>query len=227
MVDRQVFQLRKKVFLERLELEALQDRVDGDILPLLRLLNSHPNIYTTSSCSGRIMVAEAVRPSYSKGKGFRPVAKWHHPVPTELIEEAISELDHAWLMVRGAIIHVATADVRTAYKIVEIGRETGHKHSGIITINKGGIFVEILGEERLDIPLKHRGIETPIQPAVEMANKTLVLAKLRLYWLAARLEAELFGIEAPSGEEIRKAIREVARCLDTINATTESFYFGK
>jgi tRNA wybutosine-synthesizing protein 3 len=97
---------------------------------------------------------------------------------------------------------------------VEIGRETGHKHSGIIAMSRGGIFVEILGEERLDIPLKRGGVLiSDVDAAVDMANKTLVLAKLRLYWLAARLEAELFGREAPSSEEIRRAIRHVAHCL--------------
>jgi tRNA wybutosine-synthesizing protein 3 len=214
VVDRRVFEARKKAFIERLEREALQERVDGDILPLLRLLNAHPDIYTTSSCSGRIMVAETVRPSYSKGRGFRPVAKWHHPVPAELVAEAVAEVDNAWLMVRGAILHIATANARTAYRLVEIGRETGHKHSGIIAINRGGIFVEILGEERLDIPLKRGGVLiSDVAAAVDMANKTLVLAKLRLYWLAARLEAELFGRETPSSEEIRQAIRRVAHCL--------------
>ena len=214
VVDRRIFEARKRAFVERLEREALQERVDGDILPLLRLLNTHPDVYTTSSCSGRIMVAEAVRPSYSKGRGFRPVAKWHHPVPAELVAEAAAEVDNAWLMVRGAILHLAAADAKTAYRLVEIGRETGHKHSGIIAMNRGGIFVEILGEERLDIPLKRGGVLiSDVAAAVDVANKTLVLAKLRLYWLAARLEAELFGKEAPSSEEIRRAIRRVAHCF--------------
>jgi tRNA wybutosine-synthesizing protein 3 len=81
-------------------------------------------------------------------------------------------------------------------------------------MNRGGIFVEILGEERLDIPLKRGGVLiSDVDAAVDMANKTLVLAKLRLYWLAARLETELFGREAPSSEEIRQAIRRVTHCL--------------
>jgi tRNA wybutosine-synthesizing protein 3 len=130
------------------------------------------------------------------------------------VAEAVAEVDNAWLMVRGAILHLAAADAKTAYRLVEIGRETGHKHSGIIAINRGGIYVEILGEERLDIPLKRGGVViSDVAAAVDMANKTLVLAKLRLYWLAARLEAELFGREAPSSEEIRRAIRRVAHCL--------------
>jgi len=213
VVDAAVFEARKRAFVERLEREALQGRVDEDILPLLRLLNTHPRIYTTSSCSGRIMVAETVRPSFSKGRGFRPVAKWHHPVPPDLVREAVSNVDYAWLMVRGAILHVAAADAKTAYKLVEIGRETGHKHSGIIAMNKAGIFVEILGEERLDIPIKRGSPIADIDAAVDLANKALILAKLRLYWLAARLEAELFGAEAPTSEEIRRAIRRVAQCL--------------
>jgi len=213
VVDAAVFEARKRAFVERLEREALQGRVDEDILPLLRLLNTHPRIYTTSSCSGRIMVAEAVRPSFSKGRGFRPVAKWHHPVPPDLVREVVSNVEYAWLMVRGAILHVAAADAKTAYKIVEIGRETGHKHSGIIAMNRAGIFVEILGEERLDIPIKRGSPIADIDAAVDLANKTLILAKLRLYWLAARLEAELFGVESPTSEEIRRAIRKAAQCL--------------
>ncbi len=215
VVDVKVFEARKKVFVERLEREALQERVDGDILPLLRLLNSHPDIYTTSSCSGRILVAEASRPSYSKGRGFKPVAKWHHPVPPDLVEEAVSNIDNAWLMVRGAIIHIATKNAKTAYRLVEIGRETGHKHSGIITINRGGIFVEILGEERLDIPLKRGGRPlASIEAAVEEANKTLALAKLRLFWLAAAIEAKIFGVETPSLDEIKAAIKKIVFCID-------------
>lgn len=214
VVNRRVFEARKKAFVERLEREALQDRVDGDILPLLRLLNTHPDIYTTSSCSGRIMVAEAVRPSYSKGKGFRPVAKWHHPVDIELVREVVAGLDNAWLMVRGAILHLAAADAKTAYRLVELGRKTGHKHSGIIAMNRGGIFVEILGEERLDIPLKAGGrLLADLVAAVEVANKTLALAKLRLYLLAAMLESTLFGVGAPTSEEIRVAIRRFLQCL--------------
>ncbi|AAL64532.1 tRNA-wybutosine modification methyltransferase TYW3 [Pyrobaculum aerophilum] len=214
VVDRRVFEARKRAFVERLEREALQERVDGDILPLLRLLNRHPHIYTTSSCSGRIMVAEAVRPSYSKGRGFRPVAKWHYPIDSDIVKEVLEGVDNAWLMVRGAILHISAADAKTAYRLVELGRETGHKHSGIIAMNKGGIFVEILGEERLDIPLKSRGrVLTDVEVAVEAANKTLILAKLRLFWLAARIEAELFGVEAPTSEEIRGAIRRFLSCL--------------
>lgn len=214
MVKPDVFHLRKKAFLERLEREALQERVDGDILPLLRLLNSHPELYTTSSCSGRIMVAEALRPSYSKGKGFRPVAKWHWPVPSDLVEASIEEVDNAWLMVRGAILHIAAANAKMAKRLVEIAHETGHKHSGVIAINEAGIFVEILGEERLDIPLKHGGKKVAdVKTAVELANKTLVLAKLRLYLLAARLENELFGAETPPPEEIRRAIKKAAECF--------------
>jgi len=134
-------------------------------------------------------------------------------VPPDLVREVVSNVEYAWLMVRGAILHVAATDAKTAYKLVEIGRETGHKHSGIIAMNRAGIFVEILGEERLDIPLKRGSLIADIEAAVDLANKTLMLAKLRLYWLAARLEAELFGVGTPTSDEIRRAIRRVAQCL--------------
>ncbi|KUO83801.1 MAG: hypothetical protein RXQ56_04885 [Thermoproteus sp.] len=214
IVDVAAFASRKRAFVERLEREARQGRVDQDIYPLLKRINELPWIYTTSSCSGRILLASVKSPSYSKGRGFRAVAKWHRAVSVEEVRAAAEPHGDVWMLVRGGIIHAAVDSARRAYELVSIGRETGHKHSGIIAVNRAGIVVEILGEERLDVPLKRNGrLVADLEEAVAMANRVLLLAKARLAFLAGVIEARYLGGPPIDEGAVRRALRSLSSCL--------------
>ncbi len=216
IVDPEVFAARKRAFLDRLEREASQGRVDEDIYPLLRRLNELPWLYTTSSCSGRILLASVRTPSYSKGKGFVPIAKWHRAVTAEEVHRAVEPHGDVWMLVRGGILHVAVSSARRAYELISLAHKTGHKHSGIIAVNRAGIIVEILGEERLDIPLKLGGREVAdLEAATAAANNVLLLAKARLAFLAGMIEAKYLGGPPVDEESIRRALRALSRCLWT------------
>ncbi|MEL9991665.1 MAG: hypothetical protein QXP98_06230 [Thermoproteus sp.] len=214
IVNPAAFASRKKTFLERLEREAAQRRVDEDIYPLLKRLNELPWLYTTSSCSGRILLASVKSPSYSKGKGFKPIAKWHRAVTVDEVENAVRPYDDVWMMVRGGILHVVVDSAKRAFELVSLARRTGHKHSGILSINRAGIVVEILGEERLDVPIKTGGrLVTDLEVAVAMANRVLLLAKARLAFLAGVLEAKYLGGTSPREEDVKMALRALSQCL--------------
>ncbi|MEZ0248572.1 MAG: hypothetical protein ABWJ97_04805 [Thermoproteus sp.] len=214
IVDPAVFAGRKRAFLERLEREAAQGRVDEDIYPLLRRLNELPWLYTTSSCSGRILLASVRSPSYSKGREFRPIAKWHRAVTVDEVENAIRPHDDVWMMVRGGILHIAVDSARRAFELVSLARSTGHKHSGVLSINRAGIVIEILGEERLDVPVKAGGrLVVDLDAAVATANRVLLLAKARLAFLAGVLEAKYLGGVSPKEEDVKRALRALSKCL--------------
>lgn len=216
IVDPEAFAARKKAFLDRLEKEASQGRVDGDIYQFLKRLNELPWLYTTSSCSGRILLASVRTPSYSKGKGFTPIAKWHRVVSTDEVRRAIEPHDDVWMLVRGGILHISVSSAKRAYELISIAHRTGHKHSGIIAINRAGIIVEILGEERLDMPLKLGGREVvDVESAVAAANNVLLLAKARLAFFAGVIEAKYLGGPSVDEWEIKKALRALSRCLWT------------
>lgn len=216
IVDPKAFAARKKAFLERLEREAGQGRVDGDIYPFLRRLNDIPWLYTTSSCSGRILLASVRTPSYSKGRGFVPIAKWHRAISADEVRAAIEPHSDVWMLVRGAILHVVVNSARRAYELISIAHRTGHKHSGIIAMNRAGIVVEILGEERLDMPLKLGGREAAdLETATAAANNVLLLAKARLAFLAGMIEAKYLGGPPVDEEGVRRALRALSRCLWT------------
>jgi len=191
VVDKAAFRARKRAFLERLIRETEQGRVDGDIQPLLTKLNQLEWAYTTSSCSGRILVAETPSiAAYTKGKGFKQLAKWHHAVnPSDVEKAAALARGVPWLMVRGAIIHVAVDSARRARELLGIARAAGFKHSGVLTVRRDGIIVEINSDDRLDAPITG----ADIAKLVEAANAVLLAAKLRLALLAAYIEERYFG----------------------------------
>ncbi|CCC81358.1 tRNA-wybutosine modification methyltransferase TYW3 [Thermoproteus tenax] len=214
MIDESAFASRKRAFLDRMRREAEQGRVDPDIYPFLERMNELPWLYTTSSCSGRILLASARTPSYSKGRGFTPIAKWHRAVAPDEILKAAEGHDDVWMLVRGAILHVVVSSAGRARELIELAHETGHKHSGIISVNRAGIVVEILGEERLDIPLKIGGVyKIDVETAADYANRVLLLAKARLAWFIGEFEARYLGNKAPDAKAVREKLRELAKCL--------------
>ncbi|GGP21353.1 hypothetical protein GCM10007981_12830 [Thermocladium modestius] len=208
------FKQKKIAFMERLEREAGLGRVDFDIMDVLRGINSLPDYFTTSSCSGRIMIASAERLGFSKSVrsmgSFELVSKWHRPVTMGEVREAMERLSDAWLMVRSAILHVVARRLDEAEELLRLARSSGFKHSGISSIKEWGYLVELLGEDRMDVPLKVRGklIYDDLDPLVDAANETLMFAKLRLADLVRSIENALMSGGYPESRLIKVPYRQ-------------------
>lgn len=186
--------------LAQLEEHLAAGRVDEDIVPLLDAINSIEGLYTTSSCSGRIQVAASRLPG-DKGV-MRVIAKWHRavtPMEVEAVLAATPEPD-VWFAVHQPILHVAAKTLELARLVLVTARNAGFKHSGIQGLG-GRYMVEIMSMEKLEAPLRLRGIdlvEPPLLPyLVEAADAMLEKAKERL----RRLEAAFTQLQAHSGEQ--------------------------
>ncbi len=178
--------LRRKA-LAQLESHKLEGRVDADIVWLLDLINSSPDYYTTSSCSGRIQVVAGRHPG-EKGK-LRVLAKWHRTITPEelrMVIEATDE-DSVWFSVHPPIIHIVARDLNSARRLLVTARNSGFKHSGIQGLGKR-IVVEVMSMEKIETPLRLGGVEV-IAPEkypllVSVANELLLRGKSRLSRLA-------------------------------------------
>ncbi len=195
----------KARFLRRLFEEARQCRVDYDLLEFLLEANSVDGIFTSSSCSGRVMIVEAEK-LYDKRGGFRKVFVWHTIPGMDVflarLRECVSELENVWVLVREPIIHFNTLDLETALKILRIARDAGLKHSGIMSVSRNRVVVEVLADDRLDIPVKLWG-EIVVPPTswetiYRVSTATLARGKEKL-----RRFTELFRKEFCS---LRKAL---------------------
>lgn len=184
------FEAEKARALEALYRSLEQGVVDPDALPLLALINSMRDYYTTSSCSGRAQLAATKLPG-EKG-AMLVLAKWHQPLDATDLAQTLSVAEHSdlWLAVQGPILHVVCRDVTAALRLLSAARRAGLKHSGILWIGKR-VVVEIIAPDKVELPLRLSDLnlvdEEHLSPLTERLNAVLQRAKARL----SRLEAEL------------------------------------
>ncbi len=149
--------MERKEALKKLEEARKRGEVDEDILSILEILNSSSHFYTTSSCSGRIVIMQLPEIGDKKNAVF--LGKWHHEVGIEDILNSISNYSEGYLfmLVQSSIIHIVADSLQSAREIMRIALESGFKYTSIKVIKNNGTLVEILSAENLHIPLGERG----------------------------------------------------------------------
>jgi tRNA wybutosine-synthesizing protein 3 len=147
------FELDKKNILGKID-KSQKGAIDKDIQELIDLINSKEDYYTTSSCSGRIVVIEMPE------SGRKDEAKWllvkHGPVTAEEIKEAVKSEEDVWLKQEGMILHVCCKNIEAAEKLVNIAKNSGFKRTGMITVNKRYV-VEVVSTENVSTILAKKG----------------------------------------------------------------------
>jgi tRNA wybutosine-synthesizing protein 3 len=136
--------------------------VDADIRDLIDRINAHPDYYTTSSCSGRIMLID-------KGPGRKDLAKWllasHSTITKKDFDSVFTEKYLAsedfkksviWFMEEPAIMHVCTRDFESAQKLLNLVHGVPFKRSGIISCSRR-IIIEILDTEKMETLVARKG----------------------------------------------------------------------
>lgn len=148
------FDKSKKAVLDKLYLpdKSKKGTVDKALIPLIDLINKHPDYYTTSSCSGRISVFTG------HDVKIKSEAKWlfvsHEKVDFNEMLEALNDLPKSMTSFRaeGLILHVACRTYDDAVKFMIFSQNNGYKHTGIIAATKRFV-VQVLGVERFDAPI--------------------------------------------------------------------------
>ena len=183
-VDRELWLKRKEELRERLLSDLHIGYLDRDILDILLMFFEREESFTISSCSGRIVVVDAPLPWVRRESTV--VFKKHEPIEVSELEDVLRQdaVHILWLVVTGPIIHVSTASLREAVRVLRIAREAGMKHSGILSLSKKGIVVELKTGVRIAAPLKQKSnllvSSDELSELVDIANKALLEGKKRL-----------------------------------------------
>lgn len=171
-----------------------QGKVDGQMQSLCTFIAETGNYYTSSCCSGRIVLLER--------RGNRKIdtffqRKWHRKVKLKELLEGFRErtIGEIWLKVDPFILHIGCADLEHAKTVLGAMKKAGVKRGGIIVAEPEKFLIEFQGTEKMDVPIKEARKnwgkklvgEEYIKVLLKKANKLLAGNYRRL----KRLEMEL------------------------------------
>ncbi len=163
----------KKTFEDAIKIE----RMDMAFEPLCRFISEQKNYFTSSSCSGRIMLLSTLKDENKKDAHFHK--KWHSTVKIEELWEWIEKKTTGvlWFKVNPLILHIGCVDLEKAKKILEIMKLAGIKRGGIIVVKKDKILIEFQGSQEMSLPVKEENqiiIEKKfMKKMLEYANKKI------------------------------------------------------
>jgi len=174
--------------MKKLEDALSKGLVDEGVIPVLNAFNSHPDLFTTSSCAGRLQLI--VLPDIGRKDSVELRKTWHKPVEFEEVKEALDNLDtppNSIVILQGQSpsFHIACRTMELAQKFRGIVHSQGWKYSSLITGNEDKWVVEILSANRIDNLLYRDGVidkpsDERLKFIIEESNKILVKAQSRL-----------------------------------------------
>ena len=167
------FNQRKKDVLSKEDKSSIGEW-DGKIKDLCEKINSLEDYYTTSSCSGRVVL---VRDEERKGPGvFEFVSHDLVNFGDFILKVEEMKKDDYKFKQEPFILHVACRDLECAEKLLGIANESGLRRAGIIALGKN-IVVELNGSEKLEFPLVRKGnllvLEDFLKLVLEKSNENL------------------------------------------------------
>ena len=152
-----VFQNQKKGFLIKKD-KSRKGSIDKKIRKLVDKINSLENYYTTSSCSGRILIL--IMPKSGKKQDTKWLFSSHYEVKLSEIKKILSKIstkEDIWFRAEPAIMHIAADTMENAVKLLNTARNIGFRRSGIIGVRKNKVSAELISTERLETIIAKKG----------------------------------------------------------------------
>jgi tRNA wybutosine-synthesizing protein 3 len=181
------FNKQKQRALETIKTFDRSDKgsVDKPIKKLVNIINSLDEFYTTSSCSGRIILIEI--PTTNKKKDFNFLFRKHDTTNLKEIKGIINNYNgtsDVWFRQEPLILHIGCKDLEAADKILKIARPLGLKRGGLFEFQKRFIL-EIVSTEVIATPVIKEGriiindefLKVLIKEANEKLERTFNKAK--------------------------------------------------
>lgn len=124
---------------------------DKKLVTLCNKINKNKNYYTTSSCSGRVVLLKASDKKIEDAFLFRT----HDTTSFKKLKKALDEIDYHDLVEfqqTSCILHVACRTIDDALLIVKKAKEAGWKRSGVMSSGERSM-VELHSTESMCLPI--------------------------------------------------------------------------
>ena len=152
--------------------------VDTPVVDLVQFINSQRNYFTTSSCSGRIIVVDNDDDGAIKKKGCKWILTSHEQVDKLAVAVCLKDIEgNAVFKFEPFILHVQCRTLSDAQLLLGCGVSSGLRNSGISVGNKGKCITAIRSTHSLEVPLSCNGnvlvSSDYIAYLVDIANKKM------------------------------------------------------
>ena len=180
----QRYAMTKEHHTQTLQKAIDEKKVDDILVPFLLKVTKLKNLFTSSSCAGRIMLLSTDEDENKKISSFHK--RFHRKVTFKEIKDAINEPteNDIWLKVEPFIFHFGTKDYEKAKEILKFSQEFGLKKAGIITSKDGKYIIEVTSTQFMAIPIKSKNNilidDIYLKYIVDRANKKIELNFKRL-----------------------------------------------
>ncbi|XP_052816279.1 tRNA wybutosine-synthesizing protein 3 homolog [Mya arenaria] len=153
--------------------------IDAPITDIVALINANDDFFTTSSCSGRIIIVDNDSGGSVKKKGCRWVLTSHEAVSVDEVTESLKTVQcNAVFKFEPFIMHIQCRGLEHAQAMLNAAVSSGNRNSGISVGNKGKFITAIRSTQSLEVPLTSKGRllvdEKYLQFLVSLANSKMV-----------------------------------------------------
>lgn len=148
----------KKQSLNKADLSK-KGAVDEAIEPVVSLLNSREEYFTTSSCSGRVILIDGAADSRAVQKlNCAWLFVSHHKCTSEdLLSALAGSSGDAVLKFEPFVLHVQCRQLEDAQLMHSVAIDSGFRNSGLTVGKTGKIITAVRSTHGLEVPLSHDG----------------------------------------------------------------------
>lgn len=135
------FKDQKEMAVERWRIHLEEGKADEEVVSLVREINSKSNYFTTSSCAGMVVVLRVPDPGRKEDAEF--LKKWHREIKLKELLDGLKEhknIKNKWIIFNPPIFHIGSRTLEDAYKITQLGIQSGFKNSGIRSVTNKKII---------------------------------------------------------------------------------------
>ncbi|MBN1941502.1 MAG: hypothetical protein JW772_04965 [Candidatus Diapherotrites archaeon] len=189
------FGMTKKRHAETLEKAIREKKADKDFIPLCNFVKKTKNFFTSSCCSGRILLLKLEKGESKKDASFHK--KWHNPVKAREVWNELEKKTSGtlWLKMEPLILHIGTNTLENANKLLDAMKQAGVKRGGLIVAKPGKFLFELEGSQRIALPVKQGDKilveKTYLEFVVKNANEKMGKNRLALKRLEKTLKKVL------------------------------------
>ncbi|XP_012675720.2 tRNA wybutosine-synthesizing protein 3 homolog [Clupea harengus] len=205
--------------------------IDDDIYHIVSLINVSSNYFTTSSCSGRIILVEGLSES---SKVQKQNISWlfvsHQKCKEEDVVLALQKASgSAVLKFEPFVLHVQCKDIGSARLLHSVAVSSGFRNSGVSIGKRGKIIMAVRSTHCLEVPLGHKGEilvnENYIHFLVQIANQKMAENLNRIKRFYDGLQAALQADESPCVAKDKHQNKK--RCLESAAEKDKRLSYGR